>query len=158
SPSEPLVWPALTKPQSGIRSFAGHTDTVLDVIGRIGAPPSVVIFTEGNHLMVLLSDDIIGAFPSWAKSQPEYADLNIDNIVVSTLPQPILIEAIRAGGIALGITPPGATNAFGINDKGNIVGQFTSANNTTGFILPSNASAAFTTINQPTGITADVIN
>ena len=102
SPSEPLVWPALTKLQSGIRSFAGHTDTVLDVIGRIGAPPSVVIFTEGNHLMVLLSDDIIGAFPSWAKSQPEYADLNLDNIVVSTLPQPILIEAIRAGGIALG--------------------------------------------------------
>src|SRR5438045_1590936 len=102
SPSEPLVWPALTKPQSGIRSFAGHTDTVLDVIGRIGAPPSVVIFTEGNHLMVLLSDDIIGAFPSWAKSQPEYADLNLDNILVSTLPQPILVEAIRAGGIALG--------------------------------------------------------
>ena len=56
------------------------------------------------------------------------------------------------------ITPPVATNAFGINDKGNIVGQFTSANNTPGFILPSNASAAFTTINQPTGITADVIN
>ena len=52
--------------------------------------------------MVLLSDDIIGAFPSWAKSQPQYADLNLDNIVVSTLPQPILVEAIRAGGIALG--------------------------------------------------------
>jgi hypothetical protein len=25
SPPEPLVWPALTKPQSGIRSFIGHT-------------------------------------------------------------------------------------------------------------------------------------
>jgi hypothetical protein len=102
SPPEPLVWPALTKPQSGIRSFASHTDTVLDVIGRIGAPPSLVIFTEGNHLMVLLGDDMIGAFPSWAKSQPEYADINLDNIVVSTLPQLILVEAIRAGGIALG--------------------------------------------------------
>jgi hypothetical protein len=102
APPEPLVWPALAKLPSGIRSFNGHTDTVLDVVGRLGAPPSLVIFTEGNHLMVLLSDDILGAFPSWAKSQPQYADLDLDNIVVSTLPQPILVEAIRAGGIALG--------------------------------------------------------
>jgi hypothetical protein len=100
--AEPLVWPPLAKLPSGIRSFNGHTDTVLDVVGRIGAPPSLVIFTEGNHLMVLLGDDMIGAFPSWAKSQPQYADLDLDNVVVSTLPQPILVEAIRAGGIALG--------------------------------------------------------
>ena len=98
----PLVWPPLAKLLSGIRLFNGHTDTVLDVVGRVGTPPSLVIFTEGNHLMVLLSDDILGAFPSWAKSQPQYADLNLDNIMVSTLPQPILIEAIRSGGIALG--------------------------------------------------------
>jgi hypothetical protein len=25
---------------------------------------------EGNHLMVLLSDDMLGTFPSWTKSQP----------------------------------------------------------------------------------------
>ena len=99
---EPLVWPPLAKLPSGIRSFNGHTDTVLDVAGRIGAPPSLVIFSEGNHLMVLLGDDILGAFPSWAGSQPQYADLDVDNIVVSTLPQPILVEAIRSGGITLG--------------------------------------------------------
>ena len=34
--SGPLVWPTVTKPQPGIRSFIGHTDTVLDVIGRVG--------------------------------------------------------------------------------------------------------------------------
>lgn len=55
-------------------------------------------------------------------------------------------------------TPPGAINAFGINDKGNIVGQFTSAGNTPGFILDNVTSTTFTTINQPTGVTADVIN
>jgi hypothetical protein len=102
APSEPLVWPPIAKQPQGIRSFNGHTDTVLDVVGRLGAPPSLVIFTEGNHLMVLLSDDILGAFPSWAKSQPQYADLDLDNVVVSTLPQSILVEAIRTGGIALG--------------------------------------------------------
>ena len=99
---EPLVWPVVTKLPPGIRSFAGHTDTVPDIVGRIGTPPSLVIFTEGNHLMVLLSDDIVGAFPSWARSQPSYADLDVDNIVVVTVPQPVVVQMIRAGGIALG--------------------------------------------------------
>jgi hypothetical protein len=99
---EPLVWPVVTKLPPDIRSFAGHTDTVPDIVGRIGAPPSLVIFTEGNHLMVLLSDDIVGAFPAWAGSQPQYADLDVENIVVVTLPQPVVVQMIRTGGIALG--------------------------------------------------------
>ncbi len=102
TPLEPLVWPVVTKLPPGIRSFAGHTDTVPDIVGRIGTPASLVIFSEGNHLMVLLSDDIVGAFPSWAKSQPQYADLDLDNIVVVILPQPVLVQMIRTGGIALG--------------------------------------------------------
>jgi len=60
--AEPLVWPVVSLPQAGIRSFAGHTNTVVDIVGRIGTPPSLVIFSEGNHLMVLLSKDIVGAF------------------------------------------------------------------------------------------------
>jgi Bacterial extracellular solute-binding protein len=102
APPAPLAWPVVTKLPPGIRSFAGHTDTVLDIVGRIGSPPSLVIFTEGNHLMVVLSEDIIGAFPSWAKSQPQYADLDLGNIVVVTLPQPVCIEMIRTGGVGLG--------------------------------------------------------
>src|SRR6266852_5173328 len=102
TPPRPLVWPVVTKLQPGIRSIAGHTDTVPDIVGRIGTPPSLVIFTEGNHLMVLLSEDIVGAFPSWAKSQSRFADLDLDNIVVVTLPQPIVVQMVRTGGIALG--------------------------------------------------------
>ena len=102
SPSEPLVWPVVTKLRPDIRLFVGHTDTVPDIVGRIGTPASLVIFTEGNHLMVLLSDDIVGAFPSWAKSQPQYADLDLTNIIVVTLPQPVVVQMIRTGGIALG--------------------------------------------------------
>jgi hypothetical protein len=102
TPPGPLVWPVVTRLQPGIRSFAGHTDTVPDIVGRIGTPPSLVIFTEGNHLMVLLSEDIVGAFPSWAKSQSRFADLDLDNIVVVTLPQPIVVQMVRTGGIALG--------------------------------------------------------
>ncbi len=40
TPSEPLVWPVVTKLPPGIRSFAGHTDTVPDIFGRFGTPPS----------------------------------------------------------------------------------------------------------------------
>ena len=98
----PLVWPVVTKLQPGIRSFAGHTNTVPDVIGRIGVPPSLVIFTEGNHLMALLSDDIIGAFPAWAKSQAQFAELDFGNIMVVTLPQPIVVQMIMTGALSLG--------------------------------------------------------
>jgi hypothetical protein len=99
---DPLVWPVVTKVPPDTRSFAGHTDTVPDIVGRIGAPPSLAIFTEGNHLMVLLSEDIVGAFPAWARSQPQYADLDLENIVVVTLPQPVVVQMIRTGGLALG--------------------------------------------------------
>src|SRR5262249_59118576 len=95
----PLVGPVVTKVPAGIRAFAGHTDTVPDVVGRIGTPPSLAIFTEGNHLMALLSDDILGAFPSWAKSQPRYADLDLHNTVVVTVPQPAVVQMIRTGAI-----------------------------------------------------------
>ena len=43
-------------------------------------------------LMVLLSEDIVGASPSWAKSQSQFADLDLNNIVVVTLPQPIVVQ------------------------------------------------------------------
>jgi len=100
--SEPLVWPVATQRRPGVPAFAGHANTVPDIVGEIGTPPGLVIFSEGNHLMALLSGDVVGAFPSWAKSQAQYADLDLRNIVVVTLPQPIVVQMIRAGGIALG--------------------------------------------------------
>jgi hypothetical protein len=100
--SEPLVWPVVAKLPPAIRSFAGHTDTVPDIVGRFGTAPSLVIFTEGNHLMALLSEEIVGAFPSWAKSQSRYTDLDLGNMVVVTLPQPIVVQTIRTGAVALG--------------------------------------------------------
>jgi hypothetical protein len=99
---EPLVWPLVDRGQSGVRSFSGHTNTVLDVVGRIGVPPSLVIFTEGNHLMALLSEEIIGAFPAWARMRSQYSALNLDNVVVVTMPQPIVVQIVRTGRVAFG--------------------------------------------------------
>ena len=110
---EPLVWPVITR-QAGIRSFAGHTNTVLDIVGRIGTEPSLVIFSEGNHLMALLSEEIVGTFPMWAKTQPQYADLNLDNVVVVTMPQPIVVQMVRTGAIALGSLTLDLSRASGL--------------------------------------------
>src|SRR5215475_4548701 len=99
---DPLVWPVVTKVPPEVRTFAGHANTVPDIVGRFGTPASLVIFTEGNHLMVLHSEDILGTFPAWAKSQPQYADLNLDNVILVTVPQPIVVQTIRTGAIALG--------------------------------------------------------
>jgi len=102
APLDPLVWPVVTKLPPEVHGFSGHTNTVPDIVGRLGAPASLVIFTEGNHLMVLHSDDILGAFPTWARSQYQYADLDLDNIILVTLPQPIVVQTIRSGAIGLG--------------------------------------------------------
>jgi hypothetical protein len=83
-PPGPLVWPVVRKPEPSIRSFVGHTDTVPDIVGRIGTPPSLVIFTEGNHLMALLSDDIVGAFPLWATSQPQYPSRRLESCATNS--------------------------------------------------------------------------
>jgi hypothetical protein len=100
--ARPLVWPLAAVPWAGAHSFAGHANTVLDIVGRIGAPANLVIFTEGNHLMALLGEDILGAFPAWAKAQPHYADVELGNVIVLTLPQPIVVQTLRAGAISLG--------------------------------------------------------
>lgn len=113
APLEPLVWPVVPKVPAGVRSFAGHTNTVPDVVGRFGTPASLVIFTEGNHLMVLHSDDILDAFPAWAKSQSQYADLNLDNVILVTLPQPIVVQMISSGSLMLGNLTLEVTRASG---------------------------------------------
>jgi hypothetical protein len=99
---EPLVWPIVNKTPPGVRALAGHTDTVPDVVGRFGARASLVIFTEGNHLMVLHSESVLGEFAAWAKVQSQYADLDAENIVLVTLPQPMIVDIVKNGALVLG--------------------------------------------------------
>jgi extracellular solute-binding protein len=100
--------------QTGIRAFAGHTNTVLDIVGRIGTLPSLVVFSEGNHLMVLLSEEIVGAFATWAKARPQHADLDLENVVVVTMPQPIVVQMVRTGAVALGSLTLDVNRASGL--------------------------------------------
>ena len=40
TPLEPLVWPVVTTVPPGVRGFAGHANTVPDIVGRFGTPAS----------------------------------------------------------------------------------------------------------------------
>jgi Bacterial extracellular solute-binding protein len=80
----------------------GHTDTVPDIVGRLGASIGLAIFTEGNHFPALLGGEIIEPFRTWTRAQAQYAGLALDNIVVVTLPQPMIVGMLLGGGISLG--------------------------------------------------------
>lgn len=60
------------------------------------------------------------------------------------------------GPVATLPTPGSASAAFGINDLGNIVGQFTSGAVTPGFFMSDSAGSNFIRIDSPTG--PDVVN
>jgi hypothetical protein len=84
---------------AGLARLSGFTDTIPDVVGRIDLHASLVIFSEGNHFSVLLPLSLDG-FREWMR--PKGHALRNDNVVVVTLPQPMLVSALERGGIAFG--------------------------------------------------------
>jgi hypothetical protein len=97
-----VVWKPIVSTPAAIPGLDGHTDTVPDIVGRLGVPIDLAIFTEGNHFPALLGGEIIGPFRLWAQTQPRYAALPLDNIVVVTLPAPMIVEVLLGHGIAFG--------------------------------------------------------
>jgi hypothetical protein len=97
-----ISWPVFTAAPPDFPALNGHTDTVPDIVGRIGGANDLVIFTEGNHFPALLGGEVLDPFRRWAKADPRFADLVLDEMAVVTLPQPIIVAALRRGGIKLG--------------------------------------------------------
>ncbi len=97
-----VVWKAMVPALPGVPALNGHTDTVPDIVGRLGSPISLAIFTEGNHFPALLGAEIIEPFRAWAKSQAQSAAFSLENIVVVTLPQPIIVAMLLEGGVSFG--------------------------------------------------------
>jgi ABC-type molybdate transport system substrate-binding protein len=97
-----VVWKPMLAPPPNGPVLNGFTDTVPDIVGRLGAPIDLAIFSEGNQFPALLGAEVIEPFRRWAKSHAQYARLPLDNIVVVTLPQPIIVSAIESNGITLG--------------------------------------------------------
>jgi hypothetical protein len=88
---------------AGLRAFNGHTGTrVPDIAGHIGGANDLVIFTQGNYFPALLGGSVHDPFRDRAKADPRFADLVLDDIAVVTLPQPIIVAAMRHRGLKLG--------------------------------------------------------
>ena len=68
-----LVWRPMISTPADIPALNGHTDTVPDIVGRLGSRIDLAIFTEGNHFPALLSSEIIDPFRSWARSHSDYS-------------------------------------------------------------------------------------
>lgn len=97
-----VVWKPIVPAPADIPVLDGHTDTVPDIVGHLGVPINLAIFTEGNHFPALLGGDIIEPFRDWTRAQPRYADLALDNIIVVTLPQPMIVGMLLGHGISFG--------------------------------------------------------
>ena len=57
-----VVWKRLVAVPTDAPALDGHTDTVPDIVGHLGTPISLAIFTEGNHFPALLGGEIIEPF------------------------------------------------------------------------------------------------
>jgi hypothetical protein len=97
-----VVWKRLVPAPADAPALDGHTDTVSDIVGRLGVSIGLAIFTEGNHFPALLGGEIIEPFRAWARTQAQYAGLALDNIVVVTLPQPMIVGVLLGGSLSLG--------------------------------------------------------
>lgn len=97
-----VPWKPAAPPAAGMAALQGHTDTVLDIVGRVGGPTSLAIFTEGNHFPVLLGGEILEPFRSWARRDARFAAIDLVNIVVVTLPQPMIVAMVLGRGLVLG--------------------------------------------------------
>jgi hypothetical protein len=96
-----IAWPVFAETPPGVPTLNGHTDTVPDIVGRIGAN-DFVVFTEGNHFPVLFGGEVMQLFRDWAKADRRFAGLPLEDIAVVTLPQPIIVAMLRQGALKLG--------------------------------------------------------
>lgn len=92
-----LVWQPMVPASPGIPALNGHTDTVPDIVGRLGSPIDLAIFTEGNHFPALFGGGIIDAFRTRMRSEGAG-----DNVVVVTLPQGMIVGMLQARAMSFG--------------------------------------------------------
>ena len=119
------------------------------------------ISSKGHVVVTVLNSD--GSFTNFTGTPNQTVQLNLgpnalafamnrNNVIVGTNNGVAFVLAAK-GSPQLLSSPAGASSAFGINDKGQIVGQYTNANGQTpGFFLNNMMSTAIT-INAPSGPT-----
>lgn len=97
--AQSVDWPDYGPERGGLR-LEGLTNTVPDIVGPIDGSARLTIFTEGNHYPVFLPL-VLDSFPAWCRETGR-CDVAAGEILVVTLPQVMIVEALTGGGIVLG--------------------------------------------------------
>ena len=97
--AEAVIWPAYGPDREGL-VLDGFTNTVPDIVGPVDGSAKLTIFTEGNHFPVLLPL-VLDGFPAWC-AETGQCDIAASDIMVVTLPQVMIVEALTEDGIRLG--------------------------------------------------------
>ena len=97
--AQPVDWPRYG-PLGGGLVLDGHTNTVPDIVGPVDGSARLTIFTEGNHYPVFLPLALDG-FPRWC-ADTGACDLSPADILVVTLPQVMIVQALEGGRLRLG--------------------------------------------------------
>ena len=97
--AEAVIWPAYGPEREGL-VLDGFTNTVPDIVGPVDGSAKLTIFTEGNHFPVLLPM-VLDRFPVWC-AETGKCDIAASDIMVVTLPQVMIVEALTKGSIRLG--------------------------------------------------------
>ena len=92
-------WPQFGPEHQGIQ-LNGHTNSLPDFVGPVDGSARLTIFTEGNHFPVLLPL-VFEVFPDWCTAQND-CEIAADEILIVTLPQVIIVEALTSGSIKVG--------------------------------------------------------
>jgi hypothetical protein len=107
--AQAVDWPAYG-PLRDLPALSGYANALPDLVGPVDGSARLTIFTEGNHYPVLLPI-VLEEFPAWCKKTQRCEDLSADRILVLTLPQVMIVEALTKGGLRFGnaILPIGPT-------------------------------------------------
>lgn len=93
-----VVWPDFG-PERDALVLSGHTNALPDFIGPIDGSARLTVMTEGNHFPVLLPL-VFDEFPVWCRENG--CDVKADQILVVTLPQYMVVQALTSGAIRVG--------------------------------------------------------
>lgn len=97
--AQSVDWPDYGPERDALR-LEGFTNAVPDVVGPLDGSARLTIFTEGNHYPVFLPL-VFEAFPTWCV-RTQRCDVRADEIMVVTLPQVMIVEALIEGGLQFG--------------------------------------------------------
>ncbi|MEO1236290.1 MAG: substrate-binding domain-containing protein [Planctomycetota bacterium] len=95
-----VVWPTFgpaAAPDAPGLTLNAHTNALPDFVGPVDGSARLTIFTEGNHFPVLLPL-IYDQFVPHSQQQGGGCAITADEILVVTLPQVMIVEALSGGG------------------------------------------------------------